>query len=302
MRSPAPRPIIDVTRAGFDGRLLSLFLRQSQGQDQADSMDFAFFPSLRASDAAMLLSYSLGAYRLTGDESFLKWRDQVLIAKANAREVSRTEGAFQPPVACSGFYRTPNVYLAHFARLMTEGEGGSLSFARDIWKRKFALKEMAPLDDPLFEVLYAGSMGVRGARADSALQQLAGFGGTEAVPDSPRRNYALDSTSRLPPGITAAPASAADVALCESGVTLFGVHISGPTVDRSVLYTDHALPAMLRPPDNWQWEKSPFEPRRAPGDAGRQQYAGLDLVEPYWAARYFGLLPANHLVLAWGPQ
>jgi hypothetical protein len=54
-----------------------------------------------------------------------------------------------------------------------------------------------------------------------------------------------------------------------------------------------------RPPDNWIWEKDPFATARMPGEAGMQQYAALDLIEPYWIARYYGILPDAHLVLAW---
>ena len=96
---------IDVTVPGFDGKLLDLILRQT-GSDQADSMDFAFYPSVRAGDAVMLIAYALGAYELTGDPEFLKWRDEVLIAKANAREVGRTIGAFELPRPCRSYYRT----------------------------------------------------------------------------------------------------------------------------------------------------------------------------------------------------
>jgi len=288
----APEDVVDVLHVGWEGRLLMLLSRMAEDADQPDSMDFAYLPSLRAGDATMLLGYALSAYRLTGDRSFLRWRDEVLIAKANAQEVTRTIGAFMPPKACRSYYRTPNVYTAHFVRLLTEGDP---SFALDVWRRKFAGKEMAGLSDPLFAIMFAGTTG----EPTDAPARLAGFGGAPGHLDDPRRNYAHDASSL--PGVRAAPAPAADIELCEAPLTVLGVQIpAGGTLDRSLLFAEEALPLMDRPPDNWQWEKDPFRAVRRPWDAGRQQYAGLDLTEPYWLARYFRLLPDAHAVLAWG--
>src|SRR5207253_753368 len=80
--------IVDVTRTGWEGKLFDLIERQTD--DHPNSMDFAYYPSVRAGDSVMLLAYALGAYAITGDPEFLTWRSQVLIKKANAREVSRT--------------------------------------------------------------------------------------------------------------------------------------------------------------------------------------------------------------------
>jgi hypothetical protein len=292
---------VDVTQVGWEGKLLSLINRQVDGNDMADSIDFAYFASVRAGDAVQLQSYALAAYRLTGDAAFLRWRDDVLIGKANAREVSRTVGAFMPPKPCRSYYRTPNVYTAHWVRLLSDGDDASHAFALDIWKRKFTLKETADIGDPLFAV-QSGAVGLGGAATADALVQLAAFGGTADHLDDPRRNYAQDDTSSPPPGITFARASDAELQTCSTPVTILGIKVpTGDPPDATLLYADKALPLMARPPDNWQWEKDPFRPARAPGDAGRQQYAGLDLTEPYWIARYFKLLPDAHAVLAWGP-
>ena len=293
---------VDVTQVGWEGKLITLFLRMSDGSDQADSMDFAYFASLRAGDAAMILSYALSAWRMTGDAAFLQWRDRVLIGKANAQQVTKTVGAFLPPKPCRTYYRSANVYTAHFVELMSDGDPASHAFALDVWQRKFAGKEELGLGDPLFAVLYSAALGKHTAEADDALSQLASFGGTRDLPDSPRRNYAFDLSKNPPPGITASKADKADLDLCQAPITVLGVTIpTGDPIDPNVLYANKAPGLMDRPPDNWQWEKDPFRLTRLPGDAGRQQYAGLDLIEPYWIARYYKLLPDAHSVLAWGP-
>jgi hypothetical protein len=294
----APTEIVDVAGQGYTDRLFNFILRQSGG-DNRDSIDFAFYPSARAGDAVMLDAYALGAYHMTGDHEFLDWREQVLNQKANAKEISRTIGAFNPPEPCRSYYRTPNLYLAHYMRTQIENDSSSRDFAVMLWKRKFAAKEVFGLRDAFFEMLYAAALGEKGAGFSDALQDLLAFGGTPDHLDDPRRNYALDLTPNPPPGTTVALATSADIATCSQPITVLGVTVPIDHPDPNVRYVNPAPPAALRPPDNWIWEKDPFAAARLPGDAGMQQYHGLDLIEPYWVARYHGLLPDAHLVLAW---
>ncbi len=297
------KEIIDVTQTGWDGKLLTLFTRMVDGNDQADSMDFAFFPGVRSGDAVMLLSYALAAYRMTGDASFLKWRDEVLVKQNNAEMVTRTTGAFVPPKPCRNYYRTGNVFTAHFSRILSEGDDSKRAFARDVWTRKFGGKEVAGLGNPLFAIMDAGLGGKNTADSTETLAELLEFGGAPGYLDTPRRNYAVDWSHNPPPGINASVAPKADVDFCNAPVNVMGVNIPvGDPTDPNILYADKALRLMDRPPDNWQWEKDPFRVVRIPGDAGRQQYFGLDLIELYWLARYYKLLPDAHVVLAWGPD
>lgn len=289
---------IDVTVPGFDGKLLDLILRQTSG-DQADSIDFAFYPSVRAGDAVMLLSYALGAYELTGDQEFLNWRDQVLIGKANAQEVAKTIGGFQLPRPCRSYYRTPNVYTAHFMRTLLDGDSSSRSYADMLWTKKFEAKETAGLRDALFAILESGARGVRSAALPQALDDLAGLGGAPGHLDDPRRNYGGDLSLNTPADVRIETASQAELDICSTPVTVLGINIPVDKPDPNVKYANPAPPVMERPPDNWIWEKDPFAAVRAPGDAGHQQYTALDYTEPYWVARYFGFLPDTHLVLAW---
>lgn len=297
-----PEDTIDVTRTGFDGQLLDLVNRQT-GQDAANSMDFAFYPSVRGGDAVQLTAYALGAYELTGDQEFLTWRDQVLIGKANAKEVSRTIGSFEPPRPCRSYYRTANVYTAHFMRTLLDNDSASRDFAALVWRDKFAAKEEVGLNDGLFEVLFSAALGVKSPGLAASLTDLTLFGGAPGHLDDPRRNYAVDySVTPPPPGVVAEKASADELRICSTPITVLGVTIPTEAPDASLYYLRPSPPASQRPPDNWIWEKDPFKATHAAGDAGHQQYTGLDLTEPYWVARYFGLLPDPHLGLAWrGP-
>ena len=292
----APSEVIDVSLPGFKGPLFLLLLRQAGG-GAADAMDFAFYPGVRASDSVMLDSYALGAYHMTRDPAFLQWRSLIL-GTANGLAVTRTIGAFELPRSCRTYYRTGNVYTAWLARTLLDNDPSSRAFAQMIWSKKFKGREEVGLRSPHFEVMYSAALGIATPDLPQALSDLMAFGGAPGHLDDPRRNYPVDLTINTPPGITFATETADDQRICSTPITILGVTIPTNPPDPAILYTDAAPPAMLRPPDNWQWEKNPFTARRYPGDAGQQQYAGLDLNEPYWIARYFHQLPDTHLVLA----
>jgi len=293
-----PTEIVDAAVPGFTDRLLLIMLRQL-GSDQSDSMDFAFYPSVRAGDAVMLDAYAIGAYHLTGDQAFLRWRDNVLFGKAKAKEVERTVGAFNPPKACRTYYRTPNVYFSHYMRTMLDRDPESQAFAQLVMEKKFAGREVAGLKDDLFEILFSGASGKKSAGLADALADLTVFGGSPAKLDSPRRNYSVDLVSNPLPGIKVAKATQAELDICNQPITVLGFTFKPDPADPNELFTDVAVPASKRPPDNWQWEKTPFRAVRINGDAGYQQYPGTDFIEPYWEARYYGYLPDPHLALAW---
>jgi hypothetical protein len=126
------------------------------------------------------------------------------------------------------------------------------------------------------------------------LSELASFGGADGHLDDPRRNY------QLPPAGGSAP-SADDVRICEQGVTVLGITIPGDAVDTSIHYADNPLPLMQRPPDSWMWGRDPYQatPITHAQGPGQRQYSGIDLIEPYWIARYAGVIEDPHQDLAW---
>ena len=299
------KDLVDVSRVGWEGKLLDLFQRQVEGgPEAADHIDFAFFANLRAGDAAMLLSYATAASYLSGDDSFAHWRDRVLIGKANARETARTLGAFIPPKPCRSYYRGPGVYSSMLGRLLIEGDPNERAFWADLWRRKLAGGEVKGLGDHLFAVMTSAALGDKGEPLAAALSELASFGGAPGHLDDPRRNYFLDVSAAPPPGIEIGKPDPTEVKFCEGGITLLGVTIPGSKVDESLRLTSDPLPLMLRAPDSWMWSSDPFQatPRWHSNPPGQRQYSGVDLTEPYWIARHAGLIADPHLVLAWGPE
>ena len=147
--------------------------------------------------------------------------------------------------------------------------------------------------------MVSGATGSRSAGLAQALEDLGAMGGAPGFLDDPRRNYAVDLTKNPPPGIAVEKASTSELAFCSQPIKVLGITVPIDPPNPDVMYSNPAPPIMQRPPDNWNWEKDPFQTVHVPGDAGHQQYFGLDYTEPYWLARYFGFLPDPHLVLAW---
>jgi hypothetical protein len=283
----APTEIIDVARPGYDGQLFDLFSRMSGSEDDPKAIDFTYFANVRGGDAAMLDSQATAAYLMTGDMEYLDWRDWVLDGKAQARAVARTEGAFIPPKPCRTYYRVPGVYSAIFSRLLIDGQ--DRDYWADLWRRKLATRELKNVNDHLWESMGAAALGEK-----PDLAELKTFGGAAGALDGPRRNY------QLPAGDGATP-TADDVRICEQGFTILGVTIPGDTVDTSIQYADSPLPLMQRPPDSWMWGRDPYRatPITHAQPAGQRQYSGIDLIEPYWIARYAGVIEDPHQDLAW---
>jgi uncharacterized protein (TIGR03437 family) len=52
--------------------------------------------------------------------------------------------------------------------------------------------------------------------------------------------------------------------------------------------TCQPTPVVLRPPDDFLWQETPFQ--LSGGGDGRVETAGIDYILPYWMARYYGLV------------
>ncbi len=59
------------------------------------------------------------------------------------------------------------------------------------------------------------------------------------------------------------------------------------------------IPVVLRPPDEYLWEESPFQ--LSGGGSGVIETSGVDYILPYWMARYYGVLPAVEVESAAAP-
>jgi uncharacterized protein (TIGR03437 family) len=60
------------------------------------------------------------------------------------------------------------------------------------------------------------------------------------------------------------------------------------------------IPVVLRPPDEYLWEESPFQ--LAGGGSGIIETAGVDYILPYWMARYYGVVPPMAVQSAAAPN
>jgi uncharacterized protein (TIGR03437 family) len=60
------------------------------------------------------------------------------------------------------------------------------------------------------------------------------------------------------------------------------------------------IPVVLRPPDEYLWQESPFQ--LSGGGSGKIETAGVDYILPYWMGRYYGVIPAIEVDSAAAPS
>ena len=60
------------------------------------------------------------------------------------------------------------------------------------------------------------------------------------------------------------------------------------------------IPVVLRPPDEYLWEETPFQ--LSAGGSGVIQSSGIDYILPYWMARYYGVIPPVEVHSAAAPN
>ena len=60
------------------------------------------------------------------------------------------------------------------------------------------------------------------------------------------------------------------------------------------------IPVVLRPPDEYLWEESPYQ--LSGGGSGIIETAGVDYILPYWMARYYNVVPAVAVQSAAAPN
>lgn len=173
------------------------------------------------------------------------------------------------------------------------------------------------------------------ADAVTMVNQFTGYrGGSVACPteadcpwlDDPRRTYSttfaqlvdnlegggIDAVSHCP--------TPDERAWCEDGITLLGTTIPGESITHSCdvepevnecrfadgqcayRIANDPLPLDLRGWGALLWQSDPFAMGRAYFPEGRAQAPGLDLIEAFWLARYYGFIDnGKDLALAWRP-
>lgn len=315
--------VLDATSDTFTLDLLAL-AGDLDGKKQLrkNGIDHFYVPSARGADAVHMMYLAAMAWHMTGKPMYRDFLEQVLIKDIGALDVADAYSAFVPPKWCRKWYADHISIPPLWAFTNLLADSALRTRMLHVLYDEAWVKNAAGLDNIKFALLVGGAVPATvgpdapaaGARAAELLTR---FGGNGGVLDNPRRSYArayADVVAALPDTIQPVCPSDAVVSFCETGPEIFGVAVPGTDItDPCTGAADECpaangecthkmasapLPPELRAWYGFTWQGDPYG--LSNGGDGTIQSNGSDLFEPYWLARYYGLLPeAAGLVLAW---
>ncbi len=321
-----PSRVLDARSSSFELDLLTLAADINRdARNQPNQIDHFYVVNLRGGDASHLIHLASVAYFLTGDPQYKDFIFDELIGNIGADEVAKTMMAFRLPDWCFKFYGDHITYGTHW-QMLTMLPDGELkddmlkAMHEDAWE-----KALYNHDSAKFNVMYASvvpeSMAPnRAAIVQSAIDQLEDFGGNDGVKMAPRRTYTSSVQvviDTLPSDISVRCPTEEERMQCEARMQFFGIDLEGKIISRECdgrpgecvmddgMCTDgvasSGLPARMRAYGDFMWQRSPFTlGANYGGGDGRKQSPGRDLTEPYWMARYYGMIAeGDGHVLAW---
>jgi len=293
--------------------------------EKANAITHAYAPSLRGGDAGHLLQIAAAVWRMTGDDRYRAFIEDDLIGTIRADRVALTTQAFRLPDWCLSYYGDHITYPAFWQLVTTLGESPLRRTLLRVMHEEMWDKALSNHRSAKFDVMYASLGEDEALTARSQLLAdipdiLGGFGGSGPSVDAPRRTYDLPRAdvvaAMTDAGLATRCPTEAERQRCEDGLTVLGVAVAGEEIshecdDRPAecvmadgMCTDalaaEGLPVPLRQYADFAWQRDPFAIGNPHALDGTTQSPGRDLAEPYWMARYYGLVTGGEgLVLAW---
>lgn len=320
-----PARVIDAASEDFLLDMLKLYTDLDRNRrPRQDQIDHFYIVSLRGGDASHVMHLAAIAYYLTGEEHYRDFLFDVLVDDLGALDVADTMMAFRNPDWCFKFYGDHITYGTHWQFIQMLGDSVLKDRLIDVMQREVWEKAMAPHHNAKADVLYATSVPPEiatdyDAAVASAVSQLRDFGGLGETRRAPRRTYDIDPQwvlDEMPSGMSVRCPTEQERQFCENGASLFGFEIDGVEITHECDgrpgectmedgrcangLASEGLPSSLRAYGDFIWQRSPFKIGDPRGIDGQKQSPGRDLAEPYWIARYYGLLDDGAgQVLAW---
>jgi hypothetical protein len=320
-----PSRVLDARSDSFELDLLRLAADINRSNRVLPTqIDHFYVVNLRGGDASHLIQLATLAYYLTGEEQYKSFLFDELIGKIGANAVARTMMAFRLPDWCFKFYGDHITYGTHWQLLTMLPESELKDEMIRVMNEEAWQKALYNHHSAKFNVMYGSVMpelgGVdRGAIVQRAIEQLRGFGGNGGTFDAPRRTHPRgrqEIIDAFPSGITVRCPTEEQRMQCEARTTFFGIDFEGQIISRDCdgrpgecmmadgkctdgLASD-GLPPSLRIYADFMWQRSPFAIGEEHALDGQKQSPGRDLSEPYWMARYYGMIgEGSGQVLAW---
>jgi hypothetical protein len=324
--APAVRPsaVIDAASKEFVVDLFSLVADLDPSQARPTSIDHFYAPNVRGADAVHLLHLAAAAMHLTGDPIYDRFASDVLIEEFGAAPVAQTLGALTPPQWCRQFYgeHIAALPLWDLLALLEDGplrDEMAQAMVEELWTRQALGTANAKLAMMMVGEVPAEVVPDRAGAVAIALEALAGLGGNGGVLLEPRRSYTrpfAEVEADLPAGNAAVCPTEEERAACEQPLEIYGISLGATLISSTCRGLDSecvmadgtcttaiaasALPVELRSYADDLWQRSPFQVGDTFDVDGGVQSPGLDLIELYWLARYYGWTDEGAgTVLAW---
>lgn len=319
-----PSRIIDAASDDFIAQALELYLDYDADEARTDGIDHYYAVNISGPHAVSLIWLGTLAYYMTGDTQYRDFVLDEVIGNLGALAAADLTGAFLLPNWCRKFF-SDHILFVPFWNLLGLLEESTLRasllavFEVEMWQ-----KTMFDLSNMQFDLIYAATVPEelatgREVALSRALADLELLGGNGGIIDDPRRRYTLDRTwllDNLPEGVEAVCPTIDERAICEGGLTLFGLPLGGNDItggcgggpgecafddgECAAQMSSVGMPVEFRPYEGYMWEGHPFHIGRGFGVQGEQQAPGLDVIIPYWLARLYGFTDdGTGQVLAW---
>jgi len=313
--------VIDATDSDFVAQLLQLALDLS-GTNGATCIDHLYMVSLRGGDAIHLMHLGAIAYYLTGDEAYKSFVLDVLEGELGAVAVANTTGAFLVPDWCRSYYGDHITFSPLWAFIELLQPSPLRTEMEKVMHTELQARDVGRLGNTKFQLMYAGAVSSDIAlQADQArseaLASIEQLGGNGGILDDPRRGYDAsfeEVAAQLPEGTDLVCPTEQQRAQCEDGFQVMGLSIPGTDITGectgaasdcpvgdgcATAIASEPLPPPLRHFTDFMWQRDPFEVGGTSYLANWQS-SGIDVTEPYWLARHYGLLKGGEgQVLAW---
>lgn len=320
-----PNRVIDATSDDFLLKMLELNTDLSREQrPRENQVDHFYIVSLRGADASHMMHLAAMAYYFTGEEHYRDFLFDELIGNLGALDVADTMMAFRNPDFCFKYYGDHITYGTHWQFIQMLGPSVLKDRMVNVMEREVWQKAMHNHHNAKADVMYASSVPTDIATAHdeavaSVVSQMRDFGGLGDVKDAPRRTYNIDTQwvlDRMPADTTVRCPTEMERAICEDGVSLFGIQLEGRNIGHvcdgrpaECMLDDgrcadgiasKGLPSSIRAYGDFIWQRSPFKIGEPRAQDGIEQSPGRDLSEPYWIARHYGYIQeGKDQVLAW---
>ena len=320
-----PTRLLDASDSMFPLEMAALALDlQSRDNVRAGGIDHIYVPSVRGGDAVHMMHLAAMSYYFTGNEMYADFLRDELLGSLGAADVADTMGALIPPPWCRSYYGDHITFSPLWAFINLLDDSPLRTRLHHAMRDETWEKIGFDLGNAKLNLMYAGVVppviaGVSTDPVESAIESVRNIGGNGGVLNDPRRGYTRsydEIVALMPLSMTPVCPTEQQRATCETPISVFGLEIPAEPITHECAdrpeecpmegdvcawsMASGPLPVQARKWSDFIWQRNPYAIGEYHGSEGTRQSPGLDVIEPYWLARYYGFIEEGEgQVLAW---